>query len=223
MAFKQQPLNQEEYSMKIIEDLGNIIVGNATRTNRYAICECTLCHKHFQVRMGSSAAKAQVSCVTCTLNESQHYTHPLYAIWNGIKQRCYNPKRKDYYKYGGKGVTMCDTWLYSSRAFYKFCIENGWTPDCVIDKDIKCREQGISPQIYSPTTISFVTQSTNCREASGKTIEQYSLEGNLLKVWDSAIEAGLAIGHKSGDSITSVCKGRAKTAGGYIWKYVNSH
>ena len=30
----------------------------------------------------------------------------LYGIWNGIKSRCYNPKRESYKNYGARGITM---------------------------------------------------------------------------------------------------------------------
>jgi hypothetical protein len=34
-----------------------------------------------------------------------------YRIWNGMKSRCLNPNRKDYPRYGGRGVTVCERWL----------------------------------------------------------------------------------------------------------------
>lgn len=30
----------------------------------------------------------------------------LYRLWESIKARCYNPKRKDYNNYGGRGITI---------------------------------------------------------------------------------------------------------------------
>jgi hypothetical protein len=34
-----------------------------------------------------------------------------YTIWEGIKQRCLNSKNKCYYKYGGRGIDVCEKWL----------------------------------------------------------------------------------------------------------------
>jgi len=34
----------------------------------------------------------------------------LRYVWNAIIQRCYNPKRKDYYLYGGRGIKVCERW-----------------------------------------------------------------------------------------------------------------
>lgn len=42
---------------------------------------------------------------------------PEYQAWNGIRHRCRNPKRADYERYGGRGVTVCDRWYDSFEAF----------------------------------------------------------------------------------------------------------
>jgi hypothetical protein len=34
-----------------------------------------------------------------------------YWIWNMIVQRCTNPKVKNWHDYGGRGITVCDSWL----------------------------------------------------------------------------------------------------------------
>lgn len=33
-----------------------------------------------------------------------------YSIWKGIKQRCLNPNNQQYFRYGGRGITICDRW-----------------------------------------------------------------------------------------------------------------
>ena len=219
MAFKQKPLNREEFSMVIIEDLGQFRPEGLSRSTRHAIFECNHCLKQFTARATGTVARAQTSCKLCTLSENKEYTHPLYAIWNGIRQRCYNPKRKDYSRYGAKGVTMHKEWKENFISFYEWCILNGWKENLVIDKDIKSRELGISPATYSPTTISFITQSANAREASGKKIDQLTLQGEIITTFNSAIEAGLFVGLVSGDPITNCCRGRTKSSAGYKWQY----
>lgn len=46
--------------------------------------------------------------------------------FNMTKQRCYNPKCKDYKYYGGRGITICDRWL---EAFDNFLNDMGIRPD----------------------------------------------------------------------------------------------
>ena len=222
MAFKQQTLNQEEFSMKIIEDLGQTTANDqTTKKARYAIFECTKCKKHFKARATGSVARKQTCCVECTLNKKQTYKHPLYAIWNGIRQRCYNPKRKDYPKYGGKGITMHKDWVDNYEFFMDYCLSNGWSSDKVIDKDIKCKKLNIDPPIYSPDTLSFITTQQNAEEANAKAVLQYDKEGNFIAEHLSCVKAVISLDkpYSAKSSIANCCRGLSKTSFGFMWKY----
>src|SRR5262249_30136367 len=35
----------------------------------------------------------------------------IYRIWQGIKQRCFNPQASGYSYYGGRGIGVCERWL----------------------------------------------------------------------------------------------------------------
>lgn len=215
-----KPLIQSEYQMKIIKDLGRTkATPDSTKFGRYAIFECTECNEHFKARASGATARAQTKCIKCASTSKRMYKHPLYAIWNGIKQRCYSTKRKDYHNYGGKGVTMFEEWIDDPAAFINWCLDNGWSKELEIDKDIKSCELGISPAIYAPDTISFVTPSKNTRVASGRSIDQFSLDGEYIRTFESAADAGEFIGACSGDPITNTCRGRQKTSYGYKWCY----
>ena len=37
--------------------------------------------------------------------------HRLYQTWSSMKVRCFNPDYKTYDNYGGRGITICDSWL----------------------------------------------------------------------------------------------------------------
>lgn len=51
-----------------------------------------------------------------------------------------------------------------------------------------------------------------------KKVKQIDLEGKLVKEWPSAATAALELGLKQ-DRIEAVCKGKAKSHGGFEWKY----
>ena len=55
-------------------------------------------------------------------------------IWSGLKQRCTNPKAKDYPNYGGRGIEVCHEWLDSFEAFRDWALANGYQDDLTIDR-----------------------------------------------------------------------------------------
>lgn len=57
-------------------------------------------------------------------------------------------------------------------------------------------------------------------------IAMYTLEGELLRVFECVWAAALFLNEKKGDNVQAlrrhipdVCRGKRKTAGGYVWKY----
>jgi len=59
--------------------------------------------------------------------------HPLYKTWIGMKGRCYSKTNKDYPKYGGRGVTVCDRWVDSFDTFVREVGERP-SPEHTIDR-----------------------------------------------------------------------------------------
>lgn len=53
---------------------------------------------------------------TLGLTHGRRYS-PEYAIWNMMKQRCLNPRCKDYKYYGDRGIRVCERWLASFANF----------------------------------------------------------------------------------------------------------
>ena len=51
-----------------------------------------------------------------------------------------------------------------------------------------------------------------------KTVLQYDLEGNLINNWSSTSEIKRELGLNQG-FVSACCRGKAKSAYGYIWKY----
>jgi hypothetical protein len=49
----------------------------------------------------------------------------IYRTWQMMKDRCANPKNKQYKDYGGRGIFVCDRWLNS---FADFAADMGARP-----------------------------------------------------------------------------------------------
>ena len=58
----------------------------------------------------------------------------------------------------------------------------------------------------------------NVKEKHYKKIVQYDKNMQFIKKWNSILSASIQNNIDS-SSITKVCKGNRKTAGGYIWRY----
>lgn len=57
----------------------------------------------------------------------------LHRIWANMKQRCSNPKTKDYRYYGGKGVCVCEDWL-NFENFYYWAMSHGYRDGLTIER-----------------------------------------------------------------------------------------
>ena len=56
------------------------------------------------------------------------------------------------------------------------------------------------------------------RKARCKPVDQFTLDGQFIKRWPSATKAAKELGLKQ-PNISSYCKGRKKTIGGFKWQY----
>ena len=55
------------------------------------------------------------------------------------------------------------------------------------------------------------------RKALCKRVKQYSLDGEYIKTWTSIVEAARELGIDN-SAIGKCCKGKYKSAGGYLWR-----
>ena len=57
--------------------------------------------------------------------------HPLYFTWAAMRSRCYNQDNERYADWGGRGIRICDRWLWVPN----FIEDVGERPDgCTIDR-----------------------------------------------------------------------------------------
>lgn len=58
----------------------------------------------------------------------------LYFIWEGLKQRCLNPKNKAFRFYGARGITVCNEWQEDFCLFQKWALNNGYKEGLSIER-----------------------------------------------------------------------------------------
>jgi len=67
---------------------------------------------------GCSQREAAAKAAAVTATHGMSKKSPEYYVWCSLKQRCLNPKVKNYASYGGRGIRVCDRWRDSFEAFY---------------------------------------------------------------------------------------------------------
>jgi len=99
--------------------------------NRLWLCQCD-CGRQVVVASNNLSCGQTQSCGCRKLDISTNRLtrHGLlrtaeYRAWHHAKQRCGNPRDKQYDDYGGRGIRMCDRWRGD---FVAFIAEMGMKP-----------------------------------------------------------------------------------------------
>ncbi len=86
--------------------------------------------------------------------DARSSSSPIYAVWSGMKTRCYNKNNKRYCDYGKRGISVCDAWLGNFELFHSWCISNGYKVGLQIDREDNDKD-------YEPDNCRFVTSAVN--------------------------------------------------------------
>lgn len=166
--------------MKLVDLVGKkygrlLVVKKADSIGGHArwLCKCE-CGNECIVH-GSSLKSGNTRSCGCYKRENakklyssvrQNDTH-LYAVWNGIKQRCRNKNNDSYHNYGGRGINICDEWANSYETFYEWAIRSGYKRGLEIDR-INCDGD------YCESNCRFVTK--NAQANNKRNVKLYTID-----------------------------------------------
>ena len=179
------------------------------RTAWEIICQCN------KIKiLKTSSVKRVKSCGCSQYVENRHKTHGMsktteYKSWAQMKERCYNKNGKDFYRYGGRGITVCSEWINSFETFYEDMgkkpsknhsldrIDNnkGYTKN-------NCRWATNSEQTYNRrkrvfTTSKYLGVSMDSRSKKWRAQISQNCKKYCIGVYDSEIEAVIAYNKKA--------------------------
>lgn len=112
---------------------------------------------------------------------------PYYILWVSMLRRCYDPKNKDFARYGGRGVTVCERW-HSLKLFQSDVIQlpghSNWKAGegYHFDKDLKVPGN----KTYGPNVCQFVPAKANLHAAR---VTPISIDGVCFRSVQEATEA----------------------------------
>ena len=104
-------LNQKFGRLMVIK-----YAGKTQKNKSLWLCQCNCGNK--KVIKGNNLNSSHTRSCGCLNKEisikthTKHglYKHPLYRIWAGVLQRCYNVNDTGYKWYGKRGIKVCKNW-----------------------------------------------------------------------------------------------------------------
>lgn len=125
-SMKPVDLTGQRFGRLVAQSRGpNAGKGRSAKARWYCLCDCgntTLVYTS-ALRGGLTTScgcwRSEVSTkLAGPLNRSHGKSATAaFARWIGMRQRCFNPNRKDWHVYGGRGITICERWM-SFENFY---------------------------------------------------------------------------------------------------------
>lgn len=104
---------------------------------------------------------------------------PTYTTWINMKKRCSDKNLRNYHRYGGRGITVCDRWVHS---FKNFIEDLGEKP---VDYSLDRVDNNGN---YEPGNCRWATRHQQCanRVTNGKCVGVFFT--NQYKRWEAQLQ-----------------------------------
>ena len=121
MAMPAKDLTGQRFGFLTVLVRAGTSIGKTKKATWLCRCDCGV----EVVRESPSLRSAhRPNAKHCGCRHGEHITtHGMtatrqYSIWAGMRQRCSNPKGKDFKNYGARGITVCKRWANSFENFW---------------------------------------------------------------------------------------------------------
>lgn len=142
-------INKKVNNLRIIEQVCG--VDKIRKGFIYVLCECNC--GNFTIKSFFHIASGRTKCCGCSINSKLH------GVWTTMKSRCFNKNNISYYRYGGRGISVCKKWSENFLVFYNWAISNGYKEGLEIDR----KDNDIG---YQPNNCRFIEKIVNCNNRS---------------------------------------------------------
>lgn len=170
--------------MRKAVDISGQRFGKLIAISRYQIgkqswwtCRCD-CGRTLDIRL-RPLRNGQLSCGCRAFTAGGMSATPTYDSWYSMIQRCTNPKTKGYERYGGSGITVCESW----RDILNFIKDVGERPSL-----LHTIERIDNTGNYEPGNVKWATMHEQSRN---KSINKFVfLDGKEMCLADAAKATG---------------------------------
>ena len=140
-------------NIRVIKEGDPCFVGTKRDCRARWLCRC-VCGKEWLVRTSNLTAGNTVSCGCVSRTKHGLYKSPEYSAWRDMIRRCTNPNCKVLEHYGGRGISVCDSW----KKFENFYGDMGPRPSSSHTLDRIDNGKG-----YEPSNCRWATRLTQSR------------------------------------------------------------
>ena len=169
-------------------------------TNWECKCSCGTIKAVRSTDLVSGKSTRYVSCMRKLPTNKKHGMRntPIYKIWKSMRVRVFNKNRPDYKNYGGRGITICDSWMDKENGFINSYVDMGERPSTKYSLD-RIDVDGD----YSPENCRWADWKTQANNRRGSFFIRYG-----ITVEDIASRVGCAINtarlHVAGKKVSPV-------------------
>lgn len=98
---------------------------------------------------------------------------PTYRSWRAMKTRCLNPNHHYYWRYGGRGITICQRWI----VFENFFSDMGHRPDGMTLERIN------NDGNYEPSNCKWADRKTQSENSINTVWIEFDGQKNSISEW----------------------------------------